>query len=131
MEKGLLVLQEKIKNEKKNIAELQKLFIEMIYERAMLDNYYKTRTKAKDDYFINEADRNSMGSEIVILVTNILPRQAYSILQKDTNISLAQENELDAIINLLTPQQRTTLEKMVDDTKDNRLKKAFEKRKVD
>ncbi len=127
-EKGLLVLQEKIKNEKKNIAELQKLFIEMIYERAMLDNYYKTRTKAKDDYFINEADRNSMGSEIVILVTNILPRQAYSILQKDTNISLAQENELDAIINLLTPQQRTTLEKMVDDTKDNRLKKSMQKR---
>ena len=130
-DKELLIMQEKIKENRKNKEELEQIYVELLYEKTMLDNYYRTRTKAKDEYFENEAERNSLGSEIVIMVTNMLPKQAYNLLQKGDNLTLVQENELDAIINLLNTQQRSTLDKLIDSTRDNRLKKSMIKRLKD
>lgn len=126
--KELLIMKEKIINLKKNTEQFQDIYMDLLYEKAMLDSYYKTRSKAKDEYFENEAERNSLGSEIVIMVTNMLPKQAYNILQKDDKMTLIQENELDAIINLINEQQRKTLEKLIDETRDNKLRKAMTKR---
>ncbi len=119
--KELLVMHEKIINTKKGQEELKDIYVSLLYEKAMLNNYYKTRTKAKDEYFDDESAKDSMGAEIVIMVTNMLPRQAFNLLTK--NLNIAQTNELDAIINLLTAQQKSSLEKMINEIRDNRLRK--------
>ena len=51
-------------------------------------------------------------------------------ITQSTLSSLIQklENELDAIINLINEQQRKTLEKLIDETRDNKLRKAMQKR---
>ena len=61
------------------------------------------------------------------MVTNMLPNQAFNLLQK-AELTIVQQNELDAIINLLTPQQRGTLEKLVSNVKDGKLRKEMTKR---
>lgn len=129
--KELLVLEQKLQENRKDEESLKQLYVELLYEKAMLDNYYKTRTKSKDGYFENEAERSSIPSEIVIMVTNMLPKQAYNLLMKGDKLNLVQENELDAIMNLLTEQQRSTLDKMVEAIKDNKMKKAIIKRLKD
>lgn len=127
-DKELLVMREKINNVRKGKEELQDIYVTLLYEKAMLNNYYKTRTKAKDDYFIDEGAKDSVGTEIVIMITNILPKQAFNLLTK--NLNAMQTNELDAIINLLTAQQKSSLEKMINEIRDNRLRKeTFKKYK--
>lgn len=129
-EKELLILEAKINEDRKNKEELQELFVNLVYERAMLDSYYKTRTKSKDEYFTNPDERASISNDVVIMVTNMLPKQAFSLLQK-SSLNTVQQNELDAIINLLTSQQRGTLEKLVADIKDGKLRKEMTKRLKD
>ncbi len=120
-DKELLVMKEKINNSRKNTEELKDIYVSLLYEKAMLNNYYKTRTTAKDNYFVDEASRDSIGSEIIIMVTNTLPKQALNLLTK--NINVEQTNELDAIINLLNEQQKSSLEKMINEIRDNRIRK--------
>ena len=57
-------------------SDLRKLRIILIYESVMLDNYYRARTVAKDNYFDTPAGRAEMSNELVIMVTNMLPKQA-------------------------------------------------------
>lgn len=129
-EKELLIMEAKINDAKKNKEELQNVFVDLLYERAMLDSYYKTRTKSKDEYFTDEKERASLGNDVVIMVTNMLPKQAFNLLQKNS-LTIIQNNELDAIINLLSPQQRGTLDKLVSEVKDGKQRKEMIRRLKD
>ncbi|MBQ9314093.1 MAG: MucBP domain-containing protein [Clostridia bacterium] len=126
----LLIVQNKINSNAKNMQELQKYYIDLLYEKAMFDSYYKTRTKAKDDYFINQDDRASIGSEIAVLINNMLPKQAFNLLQKNS-LNIVQQSELEAIMKLLSSQQRELLVKMVSEIKDGKIRKELTKRLKD
>ena len=71
----------------------------------MLDNYYRARSVAKDSYFDSPASRAEMDSEVVIMVTNLLPKQALRLLSKHATLTLGQYNELEATLLLLNQQQ--------------------------
>ena len=86
-------------------TDLRKLRIILIYESVMLDNYYRARSVAKDNYFDSPASRAEMDSEVVIMVTNLLPKQALRLLSKHATLTLAQYNELEATLQLLNQQQ--------------------------
>lgn len=124
----LIQMQDKINTAKRERDELQKIYINLVYEKAMLDSYYKARTKAKDEYFLDESQKNSLGSDIIIAVTNLLPKQAFNLLQKDAKITIQQQNELEAIISLLNGQQIQTIEKMINSVPNGGLRKSMLKR---
>ena len=126
----LSIMKNKVDSSTSNREELQKTYMDLIYEKAMLDSYYKTRTKAKDDYFVSQEDRESIGSEIAILINNMLPKQAFNLLQKGT-LNIVQQNELEAIIKLLSDSQRNALDKLIADTKDGKLRKDMTKKLKD
>ena len=86
-------------------TDLRKLRIILIYESVMLDNYYRARSVAKDSYFDSPASRAEMDSEVVIMVTNLLPKQALRLLSRHATLTLAQYNELEATLLLLNQQQ--------------------------
>ena len=123
----LLIMQNKINNGNQNKVEFQKIYIELLYEKAMLDSYYKTRTEAKDDYFENQTNRESVGAEIAILINNMLLKQAFNLLQRN-GLNMIQQNELEAIMKLLSSQQRISLEKMISEIKDGKLRKEVTKK---
>lgn len=124
----LIQMQDKINTAKKDRDKLQEIYVNLVYEKAMLDSYYKTRTKAKDEYFLDESQKNSLGAEIIIAVTNLLPKQAFNLLQKDAKITIQQQNELEAIISLLNGQQIQTIEKMINSVPNGGLRKSMIKR---
>ena len=124
----LIQMQDKINVAKKDREAMQEIYVNLIYEKAMLDSYYKTRTKAKDEYFLDESQKDSLGSDIIIAVTNLLPKQAFSLLQKDNKLTIQQENELEAIVALLNAQQIQTIEKMINSVPNGGLKKSMSKR---
>lgn len=124
----LIQMQDKINVAKKDREAMQEIYVNLIYEKAMLDSYYKTRTKAKDEYFLDESQKNSLGSDIIIAVTNLLPKQAFSLLQKDNKLTIQQENELEAIVALLNAQQMQTIEKMINSVPNGGLRKSMSKR---
>ena len=124
----LIQMQDKINVAKKDREAMQEIYVNLIYEKAMLDSYYKTRTKAKDEYFLDESQKDSLGSDIIIAVTNLLPKQAFSLLQKDNKLTIQQENELEAIVALLNAQQMQTIEKMINSVPNGGLRKSMSKR---
>lgn len=126
-EQELLIMQNKISTATTNVEELRKIYVELLYEKSMFDNYYKTRSKAKDEYFTNRENQESIGSEIAVLISKILPKQAFNLLQKNS-LSIVQQNELEAIMKLLNSQQRNSLEQMVIEIKDSKLRKEITKK---
>ena len=52
-----------------------------------------------------------------------MPKQAYKILTKLPNLSLAKENELEAILKLMSTQQLGTLMVTVEKMTDGKLRK--------
>lgn len=86
-------------------TDLRKLRIILIYESVMLDNYYRARSVAKDNYFDSPASRAEMDNDVVIMVTNLLPKQALRLLSRHASLTLAQYNELEATLLLLNQQQ--------------------------
>ena len=77
---------------------------------------------------LDESQKDSLGSDIIIAVTNLLPKQAFSLLQKDNKLTIQQENELEAIVALLNAQQIQTIEKMINSVPNGGLKKSMSKR---
>lgn len=124
----LEVLEDMIKNGGKQKDQMIAEYISLVYEKAMLNNYYKTRTKVKDEFFKDESQKNSLDVELITMVTNMLPKQAYKLLLKDDKLMLAGEVELRAILKLLNAPQKSTLDKLIDETKDQRLKKSMQKK---
>lgn len=107
--------------------ELMKAKIILLYEEAMLDNYYRARSVVKDDYFNNPESREKMPTNIVIQVTNSLPNQAIKLFNRCLSLSVLQENELEAIIRLLSEQQLTTVSNGISKIQDGKTRKAAQK----
>lgn len=126
-EKELECINEKIANAKEYDAELMKLKVISIYEKAMLDNYYRARTTVKDDYFKDPEAKAKLSNEVIVLVTNMLPNQAIKLFNKINTMTAGQRNELDAIMRLLTPQQQTTVENAIAKIPDGRTRKTAQK----
>ena len=88
----------------KNPNEANELKAILYYEKMMIDNYYKARTLACDNYFIDPASKETLGDEITAMVNGMLVNQAKNILSKD-NLTLAQRTEVEAIISLCSDAQ--------------------------
>lgn len=104
-------------------VEMKNMLIKLIYEKAMLNNYYKARTTVKDEYFKNDDAKMKVSREVVVMVANMLPSQAAKLFYKITNITLQQKVELDALMQLLNPQQIATLGGMIDRIQDGKTRK--------
>ena len=102
-----------LKTKLKNPNEAIELKTRLYYKKIMLDNYYKARNDANDNYFVDPNVKASALPDIVVGVTNLLVKQALNILSKE-NINLALRNELAAIIELCTPQQMGTIKTEIE-----------------
>ena len=110
-----------------NIREYTIIKVITLYEKAMLDNYYKARNIAKDNYFKDSAVKSSMSPEIVIGVANMLQNQALTLLKKCYKLSLMQFNELESIFELLNAQQIDSLKKLIEKIPDSKQRKLAHK----
>lgn len=122
-DKGLECINQKIAESKHPTSELLRMKVILIYEKMMLDNYYRARSLIKDEYFKNEESKAKMSREVIVSVTNILPNQAIKLFNKCLNLSLAQRNELDAIMKLLNSQQLTTVQNGINKIADGKIRK--------
>lgn len=127
IDKELECINEKIAASRGDNQELIRIKVILIYNKAMLLNYYRARTTIKDDYFKDEEAKLKLSREVIVLVTNMLPNQAVKLLAKVNTLTPIQENELDAIIRLLNPQQRTTVEMAINKIQDGRTRKTAQK----
>jgi len=104
----------KLSNPKlKNPQPLMQLKAVLYYEKIMLDHYYKARNVANDNYFTDPNVKSSALPDIIVGVTNLLVKQALTILKKE-EIDIAMRNELEAIVGLSTPQQINTMKLEID-----------------
>ena len=122
-QKGIECLQPKLEDSKTKVPELLRLKIILIYEKAMLDNYYRARSIIKDDYFEDETVRLKLSKDVVVLVANMIPNQAIKLFKKIGDMTLTQKNELDALMKLVNNQQNQTIEEELNNIKDGRIRK--------
>jgi hypothetical protein len=125
-DKEIELIETKLMNEKET-EEYAEIKCSLIYEKVLLDNYYKGRTLIKDNYFKDEMSKKSVPSDIIILVTNMLPKQAFNLILKGNSLEKYRINELQAILLLLTSAQKTALETMINQIKDGRQRKDIQK----
>ena len=97
--------------------------LKLIYEKAILNIYSKSRSKIKDEYFTNSESKNEVPAEVVIAVANTLSKRAYKLISKIFDLTFEQENELDAILKLMNTQQLGTLATMVEKIQNGRTRK--------
>ena len=120
IEKEIELIEEKynapIDKKEKNREELNQEYLRM--------NYNKARSNVKDEYFKNSENKQLVSPEVVILVSNTLPKQALKILSKILEITPMKENELDAILQLMNTQQMGTLVTMVEKIPDGKTRKV-------
>lgn len=126
-DKEIECINKKIAETKSYDAELIRIKVILIYERAMLFNYYRARTTVKDEYYINEEAKSELSREVIVLVTNMLPNQAIKLFNKINTLTVLQRNELDAIMEMLTPQQATTVVMAVAKISDGKIRKQAQK----
>ena len=126
-DKGLECINQKIAEAKHPTNELLRLKVILTYEKVMLDNYYRARSLIKDEYFKNEESKAKMSREVIVSVTNMLPNQAIKLFNKCMNLSLAQRNELDALMKLLSSQQLTTVQNAINKIADGKTRKTATK----
>ncbi len=100
-------------NSLKNTQEALELKSVLYYKKVLLDNYYKARNISNDNYFVDSSIKETSLPDVVIGVTNLLVRQALTLLRKD-ELNFAQRNELEAIIGLCTSQQLTSIKNEID-----------------
>lgn len=129
-EKGIVEKAIECANEKMsaNPEEYKKIKVMLIYEKLMLNNYSKARSVVKDDYFKNQESKGLVSPEVVVIVANNMPKQAYKLLLKIKTLSTKKENELEAILKLLNTQQLGTLMTMVEKIDDGKTKKLAKKK---
>lgn len=125
--KGLECINAQLGNMKGRNEELIKVKVILTYEKAMLDNYYRARTVVKDDYFTNDEARNKMSTEVVVMVTNSLPTQAIKLFSRCLNLTLYQQNELNAIMHLLNSMQCNTVLSSISKIPDGKTRKTAQK----
>lgn len=111
------------KNKGINKDELIKIKIKLIYEKLIINNFNKARSTLKDDYFKNEESRQLLPASVVVTIANTLPKQALKLLSKITNLTLEQEIELEALIEIMNTQQLGTLEILVQKIQDGKTRK--------
>lgn len=121
-DKEIECVNEKMQNAK-NGEELKLLKIRLIYESIMLDNYYRARTIAKDEYFKDEASKEKVSRDVMIGVVNALPTQTLRLFEKAINLSFTEKNELEAILKLLNSQQLSTVQNSINKISDGKLRK--------
>lgn len=127
IDKELECINEKIATSRGDNQELIRIKVILTYNKAMLLNYYRARTTIKDDYFKDEETKFKLSKEVIVLVTNMLPSQAIKLFTKVNTLTPIQENELDAIIRLLNPQQRTTVEMAISKIQDGKTRKLAQR----
>ncbi len=121
------------KKNNKNSAEVDAEKATLYYEKVLLNNYYKARNAVNDGYFTDKTSRNDVEEEVPQMVSNMLIRQAYNILSKDS-IAFSSENELEAILHLLSAEDNKVLKEKVNSLEGrqkkiaNNLLKEIEKR---
>ena len=116
-----------IKNKAKELAEYAEAKSKILYEKIMLDNYYKARSLPKDNYFKDNTSKLSLPPEIIEMVGKLLVKQTYNLLQKNQSLTIMQQNELEALISLLTKEQIESLGQQLDKIFDNKQKKNAQK----
>lgn len=121
--KGLEIVNKKINEMKIRLEELNKIRVILTYESVMLDHYERARSLVKDQYFIDPDSKSKMSKEVIIKVANDLPNQAIKLFKVTLNMSIAQRNELEAIMALLTPPQYTTVTSAINMFTDGKLRK--------
>lgn len=126
-DKEIECIDKKIAATKGRNQELNKIKIILIYERSMLLNYYRARTTVKDDYFKNNEAKSKLSSDVIVLVTNMLPNQAIKLFDKVMTLSVAQRNELDAIMEMLNTSQISTVNDAIARFSDGKTRKAAQK----
>lgn len=120
----LELIDKSLESPQANLQFLSELKIITLYEKVLLDNYYNTRSVVKDNYFKDpENSKINLSNEIIVLVTNMLTKQAYNLIIKGYNLNEIQKLELKAILKLLTPAQKSTLEEMIQNTSDAKQKR--------
>lgn len=127
VESGLECINQKLHSAEALNMEWIRTKVILIYEEAMLDNYYRARSVIKDDYFKDPESKNKLSTAVIVQVTNMLPNQAIRLLQKCQSLSVYQENELKAILKISTKQQLTTVSNKINEIKDGKVKKAAQK----
>ena len=94
----------------------------------MLEDMKPGDTKEVDisisNYFVDENSKMQMGNEIVVMVANTLPKQAARLIAKWSSLTLIQANELESILELLNPQQMTTVMNTINAIADGKERKA-------
>ncbi len=114
VEKGLECINQKIAVENNKKHDLVKVKIILIYELVMLNNYYKSRSTIKDSYFNDAEAKEKLSTELIVLVTNILPNHVMKLMNKIDTLTDYQRNELDALMKLLTQQQLNTVGELIN-----------------
>lgn len=107
--------------------ELIKIKIKLIYEKLIINNFNKARSVLKDNYFKNEESRQLLPAQVIVIIANTLPNQAYKLMCKMTELKLEQEIELEALIKLMNTQQIGTLENLIQKIQDGKNRKLATK----
>ena len=123
VEKGIESINEILSTSRNREEELIKVKVTLVYNKAMLDNYYRARSTLKDDYFKNEETKQKLSREVVVMVTNTLPNQAIRLFNKVNSLNFSQQNELDAIMRLLNSQQLGTVNTAITKISDGKTRK--------
>ena len=95
----------------------------MIYEKLIINNFNKARSTLKDDYFKNEESKQLLPAPVIVIIANTLPKQALKLLSKITNLTLEQEIELEALVEIMNTQQLGTLETLTSKIQDGKTRK--------
>lgn len=111
------------KNKGLNKEDLIKIKIKLIYEKLIINNFNKARSTLKDDYFKNEESKQLLPAPVIVIIANTLPKQALKLLSKITNLTLEQEIELEALVEIMNTQQLGTLETLTSKIQDGKTRK--------
>ncbi len=109
-------------------AEYKREKVLLFYEKAFVEHYSKSRSIIKDDYFKDAENKNQVSPDVVLLVTNMLQRRALKLLQKIDSFSQEKEIELEAVVKIMSTQQREGLNSMVEKIQDGKIRKMAQKK---
>lgn len=116
-----------LKNLNNDSEDTRKVYIQLFYEKILLENYYRARSIVKDKYFVDDSSKQQLSQEINLAVGNILVNQVYNLLIKEKN-TMYQELEIEAILSLLNQMQLDKLRQKVKQLQDVKQRKTILKR---
>lgn len=113
---------EVLKEMKAGSADINEVLLQVLYEKLLLENYYRARSTVKDNYFVDESSRNQIPEEVSVIVSNMIVNQTYNLIVKD-KVSLYQQVELKALGKLLNQLQKENLKQKINKISDGKVKK--------